>query len=37
MVSTSSTNDHTVSLDDVRRLAAELFSQPELMAIVGPR
>jgi predicted Zn-dependent peptidase len=26
-----------VSLDDVRALAAELFSQPELMAIVGPR
>jgi predicted Zn-dependent peptidase len=26
-----------VTLDDVRTLAAQLFSQPELLAIVGPR
>ena len=26
-----------VTLDDVRALAAELFSQPEILAIVGPR
>jgi predicted Zn-dependent peptidase len=26
-----------VTLDDVRALAAELFSQPEILAVVGPR
>jgi predicted Zn-dependent peptidase len=26
-----------VTLDDVRSLAAELFSQPEILAVVGPR
>jgi predicted Zn-dependent peptidase len=26
-----------VSLDDVRQLAAELFAQPEILAVVGPR
>ena len=26
-----------VSLDDVRTLAAELFAQPEILAVVGPR
>jgi predicted Zn-dependent peptidase len=26
-----------VTLDDVRTLAAELFSQPEILAVVGPR
>jgi predicted Zn-dependent peptidase len=26
-----------VTLDDVRGLAAELFSQPEILAVVGPR
>ncbi len=26
-----------VTLEDVRVLAAELFSQPEILAIVGPR
>ena len=25
-----------VTLDDVRLLAAELFSQPEILAVVGP-
>ena len=25
-----------VTLDDVRRLAGELFSQPEILAVVGP-
>ena len=25
-----------VTLDDVRAIAAELFSQPEILAIVGP-
>jgi len=25
-----------VTLDDVRRIAAELFSQPEVLAVVGP-
>ena len=26
-----------VTLDDVRTLAAELFAQPEILAVVGPR
>ena len=26
-----------VTLDDVRTLAAELFTQPEILAVVGPR
>jgi predicted Zn-dependent peptidase len=26
-----------VTLDDVRRLAADLFTQPEILAVVGPR
>jgi predicted Zn-dependent peptidase len=25
-----------VTLDDVRRVAADLFAQPEVLAIVGP-
>ena len=25
-----------VTLDDVRRIAADLFSQPEILAVVGP-